>query len=496
MARNNQGNTSNNTNGTNSNSNNQGGCTYKMFTRCKPHAFKGTEGPVGLTRWFEKLESVFRISETREVDKVKFSPCTLSDSTLTWWNGYAAWVGLDQAFSTLWKYFRQRMIEEYCPRNEILRIERELRELKLVGTDLVSYNKRFFELALMCPELVPTERRKVEQYIEGLTGKIRTGVTTSKPKTVQEAIDMANLLLDQAANDNKVVVVTHENRSGDGKRYQGRFPLCTKCNRHHTGACNGLTCDKCKRTGHSAKDCKMGTNTCFSCGKVGHYRKDCSSVGKTTEPTKGRAFNINSSKARDDLKLVTGTFLLDNRRAYVLFDSGADRSFVSKDFCHNIKKLVSSLENLYSIELGNENRADIVCYQKAIRIPVAEGEPLMVYGERSNTPLHFINCLKAQKHIRKGCLVMLVHVGKTEPEAKKLEDVPIVRDFPDVFPEELPGLPPHRDVEFQIDLMPGAAPVARNEKEHEQHLRFILEMLRKEQLYAKLSKCDFWLQEV
>ncbi|XP_071727460.1 uncharacterized protein [Rutidosis leptorrhynchoides] len=505
MARNNQGNGSNNTNGTNSNNNNQGGCTYKMFTSCKPHAFQGTEGPVGLTRWFEKLESVFRISETREVDKVKFASCTLSDSTLTWWNGYAALVGLDQAF----RDFRQRMIEEYCPRNEILRMERELHELKLVGTDLVSYNKRFFELALMCPELVPTERRKVEQYIEGLTGKIRTGVTTSKLKTVQEAIDMTNLLLDQAASDNKVVVETHENRSGDGKRkwnnghdknsnqqfhkkqetnkgttsgpstrsrYQGRFPLCTKCNRHHTGACNGLTCDKCKRTGHSAKDCKMGTNTCFGCGKAGHYRKDCPSAGKTTEPAKGRAFNINSSEARDDPKLVTGTFLLDNHRAYVFFDSGADRSFVSKDFCHNIKKSVLSLENLYSIELGNGNlmKADQIyrgctfnlagksfSIDKAIRIPVAEDEPLMVYGERSNTPLHFINCLKAQKHIRKGCLAMLVHVSKTEPEAKKLKDVQIVRDFPDVFLEELPGLPPHRDVEFQIDLMPGAAPVAR-----------------------------------
>ncbi|XP_071687621.1 uncharacterized protein [Rutidosis leptorrhynchoides] len=83
--------------------------------------------------------------------------------------------------------------------------------------------------------------------------------------------------------------------------------------------------------------------------------KDCPSVGKTTEPAKGRAFNINSSEARDDPKLVTGTFLLDNHRAYVLFDSGADRSFVSKDFCHNIKKPVSSLENLYSIEIGNVN---------------------------------------------------------------------------------------------------------------------------------------------
>ncbi|XP_071695134.1 uncharacterized protein [Rutidosis leptorrhynchoides] len=108
-----------------------------------------------------------------------------------------------------------------------------------------------------------------------------------------------------------------------------------------------------------------------------------------------------------------------------------------------------------------KNKADIICHQKAIRIPVTKGEPLMVYGERNNAPLHFINCLEVQKHMRNGCLAMLVHVSKTESEGKRLEDMPIVREFLDVFPDELNGLPPPQDVEFQIDLVPGAAPVAR-----------------------------------
>ncbi|XP_071688053.1 uncharacterized protein [Rutidosis leptorrhynchoides] len=240
-----------------------------------------------------------------------------------------------------------------------------------------------------------------------------------------------------------------------------------------------------------ASECKAGRNVCFGCEKTGQFRKNCPNGNKNTEPARGRAFNINSSEARDP-KLVTGMFLLDNHHAYLIFDSGADRSFVSKGFFHNLKNPVSSLENVYSIELENgklvradkihrdctlnlagksfridvipimlgsfdlvvrmdwlsENRSDIVCYQKAIRIPVAKDEPLMVYGERSNTLIHFINYLKAQKHMRKGCLAMLVHVSKTEHEVKKLEDVPIVRDFPDVFLDELPGLPLHRDVEF------------------------------------------------
>ncbi|XP_071727119.1 uncharacterized protein [Rutidosis leptorrhynchoides] len=419
---------------------NQGGCTYKTFTSCEPHSFTGTEVPVGLTRWFEKLEFVFRINDC-----------------------------MDQAFDTTWEDLKQRMIEEYCPYNEIDKMERELQNLKLVGTDLASYNRRFFELALMCPNMVTPKRRKITLYVKGLTENIQSGVTTSKPRTIQEAVEMA-----------------HEHHPGD----------CIK------------RCDKCKKNGHLAAECKAGTNVCYGCGKTGHFRKDCPTATKNTEPARGRSFNINSNEAHDDPKLVTGTFLLDNHHAYVLFDSGADRSFVSRDFCHNLKNPVSSLKNLYSIELGNgnlmradkvyrdctlilagtsfridvisikigsfdlvvgmdwlaENRADIVCYQKVIRIPVNEDEPLMVYGERSNTSLYFINCLKAQKNIRNGCLSMLVHVSKTKPEGKKLKDVPIVREFPDVFSDELPGLPPHRDVEFQIDLISGAAPVARTHR--------------------------------
>ncbi|GJX10214.1 reverse transcriptase domain-containing protein [Tanacetum coccineum] len=109
-----------------------------------------------------------------------------------------------------------------------------------------------------------------------------------------------------------------------------------------------------------------------------------------------------------------------------------------------------------------------------------------------------------------GCPVFLAHVTTKETEEKseknRLEDVPIIRDFPEVFPEDLPGLPPTRQVEFQIDLIHGAAPVVRapyrlassemkelNKKEHEEHLKAILELLKKEELYAKFSKCEFWI---
>ncbi|XP_071738870.1 uncharacterized protein [Rutidosis leptorrhynchoides] len=220
---------------------------------------------------------------------------------------------------------------------------------------------------------------------------------------------------------------------------------------------------------------------------------------------KGRAFNISTKGARENPDLVTGTFLLNNCIAYVLFDSGADRSFISKDFSTVINVPPTALDTKYIIELANgktlkvdkifqgcaltladklfevdlmpvelgsfdviigmdwlsKNHANIACTEKFIRIPLANGETLVVQGEKSGTKLNIISCMKARKYLRKGCQAILAHVKAMESEKKRLEDVPVVKDFPRVFPKDLPGLPPHRQVEFQIDLISGAAPVAR-----------------------------------
>ncbi|GJR95772.1 putative reverse transcriptase domain-containing protein [Tanacetum coccineum] len=104
--------------------------------------------------------------------------------------------------------------------------------------------------------------------------------------------------------------------------------------------------------------------------------------------------------------------------------------------------------------------AAILCGEKKVRIPL-EGKTLVIEGDRNNSRLKIVSCIKAQKYIEKGCELFLAQVTEQESKEKRLEDVPVIRDFPEVFPDELPGLPPPRQVEFRIDLIPGAAPVAR-----------------------------------
>ncbi|GJR15880.1 putative nucleotidyltransferase, ribonuclease H [Tanacetum coccineum] len=104
--------------------------------------------------------------------------------------------------------------------------------------------------------------------------------------------------------------------------------------------------------------------------------------------------------------------------------------------------------------------AAILCGEKKVRIPL-EGKTLVIEGDRNNSRLKIVSCIKAQKYIEKGCELFLAQVTEQESKEKRLEDVPVIRDFPEVFPDELPGLPPPRQVEFRIDLIPGAAPMAR-----------------------------------
>ncbi|GJW29032.1 putative reverse transcriptase domain-containing protein, partial [Tanacetum coccineum] len=130
-----------------------------------------------------------------------------------------------------------------------------------------------------------------------------------------------------------------------------------------------------------------------------------------------------------------------------------------------------------------------------VRIPYGD-EVLIVQGDggsrREKSKLSIISCTKTHKYVERGCLIFLAQVTKKETgdksEEKRLEDVPTVQDFSEVFPEDLPGLPPTRQVEFQIDLVPGAAPVARApEEEHAEHLKLILELLKKEELFGRSS---------
>ncbi|GJS74824.1 reverse transcriptase domain-containing protein [Tanacetum coccineum] len=191
---------------------------YKEFISCQPFCFNGTEGAVGLIRWFERTESVFSRSRCAEENKVTFATGTLTDDALSWWNAYAQPMGIEQANQITWTELKRLLTNKYCPRTEIKKMEDEFYGLTVNGSDLKTYIRRFQELAFLCPNMVPNSEKLMEAFIGGLPQSIEGNVTASKPQTLEEATNIAHKLMDQIIKRNSVQETNDHKRKFDDRR--------------------------------------------------------------------------------------------------------------------------------------------------------------------------------------------------------------------------------------------------------------------------------------
>ncbi|GJY42062.1 reverse transcriptase domain-containing protein [Tanacetum coccineum] len=139
-------------------------CSYKEFMSCQPFNFKGTEGAVGLIRWFKQTKSVFSRSNYIEDCKVQFATGTLTEEALSWWNSFAQPIGIDKAYKIPWSEFKKLLIKKYYPRTEIKKMEDEFSNLTVKGNDLKTYVRRFQELAILCLTMVPNSEKLMEVF--------------------------------------------------------------------------------------------------------------------------------------------------------------------------------------------------------------------------------------------------------------------------------------------------------------------------------------------
>nr|GEY97881.1 hypothetical protein [Tanacetum cinerariifolium] len=284
------------------------------------------------------------------------------------------------------------------------------------------------ELALLCGRMFSEESNKIERYIEGLLDMIHGSVMASKPKTMQEAVEIAIELMDK-----KIRTIAQREIASKRK-----------------STANTNNANNQRGTGSGQKP------TCYKCGVQGHFKREYSRLknnnnhgnqgGRDNAPAK--VYAVGRAGTDPDSNVVTGTFLRNNQYASILFDTGADKCFVSTAFSSQINITPSTLDHYYDVELADGR---IIGLNTILR-----GCTLNLLNHPFN-----INLMPVEL----GFPIFLAHVTTKEvedkSEKKRLEDVPIVQNFLEIFPEDLPGLPLTRPVEFQIDLVPGAAPVAR-----------------------------------
>ncbi|GJT39257.1 putative reverse transcriptase domain-containing protein [Tanacetum coccineum] len=424
---------------------NRVGCSYKEFLACNPKEYTGKGGAIVLTRWIEKMESVQDMS------------------------GYS----IDQKV----KYTVGSFVEEFCTSHGMQKLETKLWNHVMVGASHTAYTDRFHKLARLVPHLVTPESRKIERYVYGLAPQICVMVAATKPKTMQKAVQIFGALTNEAVRNESIKKVKKRGNVGEPSKDK-----------------NGQFARDCRVVPMNVKSVNIRNPTpargaCHECGSTNHLKLACPRLNRAQGP-RGNCPNQvvanNREEARQDMNIMAGTFTLNNHFATTLFDSGADYSFVSTTFIPLLGIEPSELGFKYEIEIASgqlveidkvikgckleieghvfdidlipfghgsfdviigmdwlsNHKAEIICHEKVVRIPLLDGKVLRVLGERPEEKARLLMSAKASD--------------------KKQEEIVVVRDFPEVFPDDLSGLPPLWEIEFRIELIPGAVPIAKS----------------------------------
>nr|GEY07600.1 retrotransposable element Tf2 [Tanacetum cinerariifolium] len=424
------------------------------------------------------MESVFHISNCAAENQVKFATCTLHSVALTWWNTHVQTVGHEAAYGMSWKTFMKMMTDKYCPRNEIGKLEMELWELKGKGTNLASYTQCFQELALLCGRMFSEEADKIEKYVGGLPDMIYGSVVTSKPKTMQEAIEIANELMDKK-------IRTFAERETASKR---------------KSTANTNNANNQRGTGLGQKP------TCYECGVQGHFKRECPKLKNNNNHGADRSFVSTTFSTQINIMPSTLDHCYDVELANVRIIGlntilrGCTLNLLNHPFNINLMPVeLGSFDAIIGMDWFAKYQPVIACAEKIVRIPWGN-ETLIIHGLAclpSTRPVEFqIDLVPGAAPVARAPYRLAPSEMKELAEQlKELSDKGFIRPSsspwgpPVLFVKKKDGsfrmcidyqelnkltvknrypLPRIDDLfdqlqgsSVQIDLVPGAAPVAR-----------------------------------
>ncbi|KAL0551864.1 hypothetical protein IC582_010953 [Cucumis melo] len=473
--------------------------------------------------WLSSLETIFRYMKCPEDQKVQCAVFMLTDRGTAWWETTERMLGGDVSQIT-WQQFKESFYAKFFSASLRDAKRQEFLNLEQGDMTVEQYDAEFDMLSRFAPEMIATEAARADKFVRGLRLDIQGLVRAFRPATHADALRLAvDLSLQERANSSKTagrgstsgqkrkaeqqpVPVPQRNfRSGGefrsfqqkpfegGEAARGK-PLCTTCGKHHLGRClfGTRTCFKCRQEGHTADRCPLRLTGIAQNQGAG-------------APHQGRVFATNRTEAEKAGTVVTGTLPVLGHYALVLFDSGSSHSFISSAFVSHARLEVEPLHHVLSVStpsgecmlsrekvkacqieiaghvievtlivldmldfdviLGMDwlaaNHASIDCSRKEVTFNPPSMASFKFKGGGSKSLPQIISAIRASKLLSQGTWGILASVVDTREVDVSLSSEPVVRDYPDVFPEELPGLPPHREVEFAIELEPGTVPISR-----------------------------------
>ncbi|KAL0551529.1 hypothetical protein IC582_010619 [Cucumis melo] len=473
--------------------------------------------------WLSSLETIFRYMKCPEDQKVQCAVFMLTDRGTAWWETTERMLGGDVSQIT-WQQFKESFYAKFFSASLRDAKRQEFLNLEQGDMTVEQYDAEFDMLSRFAPEMIATEAARADKFVRGLRLDIQGLVRAFRPATHADALRLAvDLSLQERANSSKTagrgstsgqkrkaeqqpVPIPQRNfrPGGEFRSFQQKpfeageaargKPLCTTCGKHHLGRClfGTRTCFKCRQEGHTADRCPLRVTGIAQNQGAG-------------APHQGRVFATNRTEAEKAGTVVTGTLPVLGHYALVLFDSGSSHSFISSAFVSHARLEVEPLHHVLSVStpsgecmlskekvkacqielaghvievtlivldmldfdviLGMDwlaaNHASIDCSRKEVTFNPPSMASFKFKGGGSKSLPQVISAIRASKLLSQGTWGILASVVDIREADVSLSSEPVVRDYPDVFPEELPGLPPHREVEFAIELEPGTVPISR-----------------------------------
>ncbi|GKA70090.1 putative reverse transcriptase domain-containing protein [Tanacetum coccineum] len=550
------------------------------FLACNSKKYDGKGGDVVLTRWIEKMEYVQDMSGCSIDQKVKYTAGSSMGKVLTWWNSHIRTFSREVSVSMSWNDFKFIMIEEFCLSSEMQKLETKLWNHAMVGAGHVAYTIRFQELARLVPHLVTPESRKIKRYVYGLALQICGMVAATEPKTIQKAVQISGALTNEAARNGSIKKVEKRGNVGeprkdkngrdDNKRTRTGNDFATTANpigRENMDACPNVPPETLTMhpEGLVAHASTVTTRVIWqrivealACprlnraqGPEGNHPNQVVAnnrgQGRGNQGNQARGIELSELGFRYEIEIASGQLVEIDKVI-----KGCKLEIKGHVFDIDLIPFgYESFDVIISMDWLSNHKAEIICHKKVVRIPLLDGKVLRVLGEKPKEKMRQLKSVKAKENEQK--------------------EIVVVRDFLELFLDDLSGLPPVREIEFRIELIPEATPgieqvdnlrsgyhqlrlheddipktafrtryghfeftvmpfgltnaptvfmdlmnrvcrpyldkfvivfiddiliYSKTRKEHVENLRLVLGLLKKEKMYAKFSKCEFWLREV
>ncbi|XP_058774497.1 uncharacterized protein LOC131648787 [Vicia villosa] len=470
-----------------------GSRSLATFQRENPPVFKGKHDPDGALEWLKEIERIFRVMDCTQAQKVRYGTHMLAVEADDWW--LATRQRLEATGEEItWDVFRREFLRKYYPESVRGKKEIEFHELKQGNMSVTDYAAKFTELAKFYP------------YYDGEGAEFSKCVKFENGIFEEDNAAHYKIVSDRRGRQNQQRGKPYDTPAGKGKQRAapgqrtsgGGAPapiVCFKCGKagHKSTYCTDdvKKCFRCGKTGHMMSECRHKEVVCFNCGEEGHIGSQCQKPKKAQ--TGGKVFALAGTQTSTEDRLIRGTCFINSMPLITIIDTGATHCFIAAACVEKLGLVLSSMNGEMVVEVPAKgsvttslvclkcplsifdrefavdlvclplagldvilgmnwleyNYAHINCYNKTVRFSTAEEEEAGLVSSKQVRQL-------LKEEVEMFSLMATLSIKNQNI----IDELPVVREFPEVFPDEIPDVPPERGIEFTIDLVPGTKPVS------------------------------------